>query len=226
MGERQRVSSRVSLQMAKLAVAIAIVIVAMVASFPVDDFPPLEFVVRRSVEDDVSLQPEQVFKDIATALDVVPQKEILHPLRKLQTHRADRTGCRGTATSIIKNHLVLTASRIHAPTSDTTTTRNTVRMNFMTELRTSLSVAASANAWRCRKLQMKTKGLGSQVVLGVSGLASKGSRPLSLDRACRHAQYHKLQVSASGNSTPQNSTHPKFIVILGPSTSATPPIFN
>merc|ERR1711907_437042 len=83
MGERQRVSSRVSLQMAKLAVAIAIVIVAMVASSPVDDFPPLEFVVRRSVEDDVSLQPEQVFKDIALSLDVVPQKEILHPLRKL-----------------------------------------------------------------------------------------------------------------------------------------------
>merc|ERR1711907_332984 len=69
MGERQRVSSRVP-QMAKLAVAIAIVIVAMVASFPVnDDFAPLE--------------PEQVLKDIALSLDVVPQKEILHPLRKL-----------------------------------------------------------------------------------------------------------------------------------------------
>merc|ERR1711907_152592 len=212
MGERQRVSSRVSLQMAKLAVAIAIVIVAMVASFPVDDFPPLEFVVRRSVEDDVSLQPEQVFKDIATALDVVPQKEILHPLRKLadtqgrpdwmpghsHKHHQESSGVDGKQAP----------TRIHAPTSDTTTTRNTVRMNFMTELRTSLSVAASANAWRCRKLQMKTKGLGSQVVLGVSGLASKGSRSLSLDRACRHAQSHKLQVSASGNSTPQNSIHP------------------
>merc|ERR1711939_150624 len=71
--------------MAKLAIiAVGVLtIVAMVASFPLDDdfAAPSEFVAQRIVEDDLSLQPKQVFKDIADALDVThPKKEILPPL--------------------------------------------------------------------------------------------------------------------------------------------------